>query len=237
MGLFDRMKRSVKSKANAAIDKARDPEKELEQAILELEETHKAALKELLSYKAAAKKMEQDLGREEKRAEEWERRAMAAVKAGDDELAKKALAERQSSLAEIDKIKHDRDEAASYAIQLNRSRKTAEQKLRMLKLRKGTLATKLRAAESGSVLGVDNELFDKFAAAENAIDDEAIEAEVQAAMDGEDFDAADFDRQLRLAGGDPDAAASGGAGSDGVDPLEALKARMAAEKAQKKLTE
>lgn len=234
MGLFDRMKRSAKSKANAAIDKARDPEKELEQAILELDETHKAALKELLSYKASAKKMEQDLEREEKRSEEWERRAMAAVKAGDDELAKKALQERQSSLAEVKKIKHDRDEAASYAIQLNRSRKTAEQKLRMLKLRKGTLATKLRAAETGSVLGVNNELFDKFAAAENAIDDEAIEAEVQAAMDGEDFDAADFDRQLRLSGGDPGAAA---ADADGSDPLEALKAKMAAEKAQKKLTE
>ncbi len=225
MGLFDRMKRTVKSKANAAIDSARDPEKELELAIVELEETRKSALQELLTYKATAKKMEQDLEREEKRAAEWEKRAMAAVQAGDDELAKKALREQKDSHAEIVKIKRDRDEAASYAIQLNRSRKKAESKLRMLKLRKGTLANKLRAAKTGSALGVDNELFEKFEDAENAIDEEAIEAEVHAAMTGEDFDVADFDRQLKEAGGDP-----GVVSAEGEDPLEALKAKMAQQK-------
>jgi phage shock protein A len=235
MGLFSRMKRSAKSKANAAIDKMTDPEKQLDMAILELDETHKKAIAELLSYKATAKQLEQDLARETQRAEEWEKRAMAAVKAGDEELAKKALRERQSSLGEVAKIKRDRDEAASYAIQLNKSRKVAETKLRMLKLRKGTLATQLKAARSGSSspLGVDDELFDKLAEAEQRIDEEAIEAEVFAAMEGEDLSGAEFDRKLAAAGADPALLAPAGAD----DPLEALKAKMAAEKARKKLSE
>ena len=234
MGIFDRMKRSAKSKANAAIDKLSDPERELDMAIEELEEMRKGAIQELITYKATAKQMEQQLEEEEKRAAEWEKRAMAAVKAGDDELAKKALRERQQSHAEIAKIKRDRDEAAGYAIQLNRSRKTAEQKLTMLKLRKGTLANQMRAAKSGSPLSVNNELFDKLAAAEQAIDEEAIEAEVFAAMTGEEMDddtaAAAFDQKLLAAGGDLTTT-----DADGQDPLEALKAKMAAEKKQKLL--
>lgn len=237
MGIFDRMKRSVKSKANAAVDKLSDPEKELELAIEELEEMRRGAIQELITYKATAKQMEQQLEQEEKRAAEWEKRAMAAVKAGDDELAKKALIERQHSLGEIAKIKRDRDEAAGYAIQLNRSRKTAEHKLKMLKLRKGTLANQMRAAKGDSPLSVNNELFDKLAAAEQAIDDEAIEAEVFAAMTGEDMDddmtAAAFDQKLLAAGGDLDDLNRPGA--DEQDPLAALKAKMAAEKDKKLL--
>lgn len=237
MGLFSRMKRTVKAKANAAVDKMTDPEKQLDMAILELEETHKKAIAELLSYKATAKQLEQDLARETQRAQDWEKRAMAAVKAGDDELARKALRERQDSLAQIAKIKRDRDEAASYAIQLNNSRKTAETKLRMLKLRKGTMATQLKAARSGSSspLGVDTDLFDKFEEAEQRIDEEAIEAEVFAAMQGEELDSADFDRKLVAAGADPAALAAPAGAPGAEDPLEALKAKMAADKAQKKL--
>ncbi len=234
MGIFSRMKRSISSKANNAIDKMTDPEKELELAISELEDNRKAAIKELIAYKATAKTMEQDIDKEQKRADEWEKRAMAAVKAGDDDLAKKAIIEHRRSLAEVVKIKADRDEAASYAIQLNKSRKTFDTKLQMLKLRKGTLATQMKAAKTGSPLGVDNSVFERMEEAERRIDEEAIEAEVFASMQGEDYDSqlggAEFDQKLLAAGGDLSAPVDGSA-----DPLEALKAKMAAEKKQKLL--
>ena len=86
MGIFGRMKRAVKSKANAAVDKMIDPAKELDMAILELEEQQKQAIKDLLSYKASAKAMEKDMEVLEQKAKLWEQRAMAAVKKGDDEL-------------------------------------------------------------------------------------------------------------------------------------------------------
>jgi phage shock protein A len=235
MGIFSRMKDAVKSKANAAADKARDPAKELDLAIQELHDIRKKALQELVSYKTTAKQMEQDIERQEKKAAEWEQRAMAAVKAGNDELAKTALREHKTCRAEIERIKRDRDEAASYAVQLNSSRKEAETKLRMLKMRKGTLATQLKAARTGSSLGFDNQLFDKMDEAEARIDQEAIEAEVavslQDELGGNNTSADEFDRKLLAAGADPSAVKSGGAD----DPLEALKAKMAAEKARKKL--
>jgi phage shock protein A len=190
MGLFSRMKKGVKAKANAAVDKMIDPEKELDIAIMELDEQRKKAIAELISYKTTAKQMERDVDNAENKSAAWEKKAMLAVKSGDDDLARKALKEKKYWLVEAEKIRRDRDEAAGYAIELNRSRKQADTKLKILKLRKGTMATQIAAARSGgdSPFGHDNEVWDKFARAEEQIDDATIQAEVEAALDGEDVD-------------------------------------------------
>src|SRR5258705_4811510 len=123
MGIFKRMKDGISSKANAALDKAIDPEKELDMAIMELEDGRKKALAELVSYKATARNMDNDLEKYKAKAHEWERRAMVAVKAVDDEAAKVALREKQAAEQEYVKILRDKNEATSYAVQLNKSRK------------------------------------------------------------------------------------------------------------------
>ena len=228
MGIFSKIKNGISSKANAAIDKAIDPAKELEMAILELEDGRKKALAELVSYKATAKNLENDVTKYKTKAAEWERRAMLAVKVGDDEAAKTALREKKAAEIELAKIERDKHEAASYAIQLNKSRKEFETKLTMLKLRKGTLATQLTAARSagGDAFGNDSSVWDKFQRAEDRIDQEVIETEVDAAMRGEEADTAAFDRKL--------ARASAGAEkllpASTDDPLEQLKAKMAEQK-------
>lgn len=229
MGLFSRMKDGIKSKANAALDKAIDPEKEVEMAILELEEQRKAALQELISYKANAKQMDEDVKRQEEKAAQWEKRAMAAVKAGDDEAAKTALREKKACLVEAGKIKRDRDEAASYAIQLNKSRKEFETKLQILKLKKGTLATQLAAARSagGDAFGNDSSVWDRFKSAEDRIEEDAIASEVDAAMRGEQ--AAEAELEAKILGAGTAAGVGGAAGTD--DALAQIKAKVSAERA------
>jgi phage shock protein A len=228
MGIFSRMKRAIKSKANAAIDKAIDPQKEIDMAILELENQQRAAIKELISYKATAKQLEQDIAKLEERAANWERRAMAAVKKGDDALAKECLEQKKKAEIEAGKVRRDRDEAQGYAIELNRSRKTAETKLKILKLKKGTMATQIAAARSGTgnVFGQSDAAFDKLARAEEKIDDDALMAEVNASLDGEDLEADIEARLLAAGGGDPAAGASD-------DPLAELKAKMEADRREK----
>jgi phage shock protein A len=232
MGIFSRIKSGISSKANAAIDKAIDPEKEIEMAIVELEDGRKKALAELVSYKATAKMLDADVEKHRAKASEWERRAMLAIKAGDDEAARTALREKRASEAEATRIERDKHEAASYAIQLNKSRKEFDTKLQMLKMRKGTLATQLAAARApgGDAFGNDSSVWDRFQAAEDRIDQEAIATEVDAAMRGEEADAQAFDAKL--------AAAAGSAGlpaeTDGSDDaLSKLKERMAEQKAAK----
>jgi phage shock protein A len=230
MGIFRRMKRAVKSKANAAIDKAVDPAKEIEMVIAELEEQRRVAYKELLGYKTSAKQMERDMAELEEKAAKWEKRAMAAVKAGDDDTARQCLKEHKEALAERERVQRDRDEAAGYAIELNRSRKKVEHRLKILKLKKGTMATQIAAARSrsGSTFGETNELFERFDAAGDAIDEEAIEAEVAAAMAGEDHGTELESKVLAVA-------AKGGeqAGAEADDELARLKAKMLEEREAK----
>ena len=229
MGIFSKIKSGISSKANAAIDKAIDPAKELEMAILELEDGRKKALAELVSYKVTAKQLEADMEKHKAKAVEWERRAMLAIKAGDDESAKQALREKKAAETEAAKIERDKHEAASYAIQLNKSRKEFETKLQLLKMRKGTLATQLAAARSpgGDAFGNSTSVWDRFAAAEDRIDSEAIATEVDAAMRGEESEAQAFDAKL--------AAIAGPAGllEAPDDALSRLKDKMAEQKAAK----
>lgn len=228
MGIFGKIKSGISSKANSALDKAISPEKELELAITELEDGRKKALAELVSYKATAKQLDGDMEKQRAKAAEWERRAMLAVKAGDDEAAKIALREKKNCETEAAKIERDKHEAASYAIQLNKSRKEFDTKLQMLKLRKGTLATQIAAARSagGDAFGNDTSVWDKFARAEERIDQEAIESEVDAAMRGEDAETALLNSKL---------AALPASAADGDDALAKLKAQMADAKKQKAL--
>lgn len=230
MGIFSKIKQGISSKANAALDKAIDPEKEIDMAILELEEGRKKALAELVSYKATAKQMDNDLEKYKQKAAEWEKRAMMAVRAGDDDAARVALKEKKAAEQEYAKIERDKHEAASYAIQLNKSRKEFETKLQMLKLRKGTLATQIAAARSagGDAFGNDSSVWDRFKAAEDRIDQEAIETEVDAAMRGEELEASALDAKI-LAASQQDQLAL----PEANDPLAQLKAKMAAQKAAK----
>jgi phage shock protein A len=231
VGLFSRIKNGVSSRANAALDKAIDPEKEIDMAILELEEQRKKALAELLAYKTTAKQMDQDLERHAAKIGEWEKRAMLAVSAGDDHAARQALREKKNCEVEAIKIRRDKMEAAGYAVELNKSRKAFEVRLQTLKLRKGTLASQIAAARAGGdLLGQDGKLFERFQAAEERIDQVAIESEVDAAMRGDVLTAGDaeFDQKLLAATGGQ----ALGAGAD--DALAALKAKMEADRSRRK---
>ncbi|MBA3458322.1 MAG: PspA/IM30 family protein [Deltaproteobacteria bacterium] len=232
MGIFGKIKGTISSKANSALDKAINPEKELEMAIMELEEGRKKALAELVSYKATARNMDNDLEKYKAKAAEWERRAMVAVRAGDDEAAKVALKEKKAAEQEYVKILRDKNEASGYAIQLNKSRKEFETKLQLLKMRKGTLATQIAAARSagGDAFGNDTSVWDKFKSAEDRIDAEVIESEVDAAMRGESASAAELDAKILAASQKEDQLALPGGPEDA---LSKLKSKMASDRAAK----
>jgi len=157
---------------------------------------------------------------------------MVAIKAGDDEAAKLALREKKNCETEFKKIERDKHEAASYAIQLNKSRKEFETKLQLLKMRKGTLATQIAAARSagGDAFGNDSSVWDKFKSAEDRIDQEVIETEVDAAMRGEGAEANELDAKI-LAASRKENQLVLPEGPD--DALSKLKSKMAADKEAK----
>ncbi len=170
--------------------------------------------------------MQRDIDSREEKANSWEEKAMKAVKAGNDDLAREALTEKKRCEADVARIKKDRDEAASYAIRLNKSRKTFESKLKMLKLKKGTMAAQLAVnKDGGNPMSTENELWDRFERMEDAIDDEVIQAEVDTAMESGGISEAEFEAALRRSSGTGGGELGSGE-SDSGDALAALKAKM-----------
>ena len=95
MGLFSRFRRVVKSNINDMISKAENPEKMLNQLIAEMNEQLIDSKKQVAQAIADEKRLERQFGQNKSQSEEWERKAMLAVKAQKDELAKEALVRKQ----------------------------------------------------------------------------------------------------------------------------------------------
>jgi phage shock protein A len=102
MGVFSRLAQMIKANLNDLISRSEDPEKMLQQVVLEMNEQLISAKKQVAVAIADEKHLAKQLEQEKSRAGEWERRAMLAVRKGDDVLAKEALNRKKEhdSLAE-----------------------------------------------------------------------------------------------------------------------------------------
>jgi phage shock protein A len=95
MGIFSRLGTLIKSNINDLITKAEDPEKMLSQVLLEMQQQLADAKKAVAVAIADEKKLQKQYTAEQEKSKEWERKAMVAVRAGDDGLARQALTRKQ----------------------------------------------------------------------------------------------------------------------------------------------
>lgn len=91
MALFSRIGTLIKSNVNDAISKAEDPEKMLTQMLLDMQQQMVEAKKQVAVAIADEKRLAKSCETERALAVDWEKKAMLAIKAGNDELAKQAL--------------------------------------------------------------------------------------------------------------------------------------------------
>ncbi|HET6452257.1 MAG TPA: PspA/IM30 family protein [Spirochaetia bacterium] len=95
MGILDRIRTVLKANINALISKAEDPEKMLNQLVMDMNEQLLEAKKQVALAIADEKKLERQALENKAQGEDWEKKAMLAVKAGKDDLAKEALLRKQ----------------------------------------------------------------------------------------------------------------------------------------------
>ena len=91
MGIFDRLSTMLRSNINDLISRAENPEKMLNQLIIDMKSNLAKVKQEVAGAIADEKKLQADSESMRKQAEDWERRAMLAVQEGRDDLAKQAL--------------------------------------------------------------------------------------------------------------------------------------------------
>ncbi|HEX2187417.1 MAG TPA: PspA/IM30 family protein [Longimicrobiaceae bacterium] len=95
MGIFNKLSTLVRSNLNDLIARAEDPEKMLNQIILDMREQLTKAKQEVAVAIADERKLKVQVEEEFKQSQDWERRAMLAVRQGRDDLARQALLRQQ----------------------------------------------------------------------------------------------------------------------------------------------
>jgi phage shock protein A len=95
MGIFDRFRTVVSSNINDMISKAENPEKMLNQLLIDMNEQMIESKKAVAMAIADEKKLEREAAENARQAEDWEKKAMLAVRSNRDDLAKEALLRKQ----------------------------------------------------------------------------------------------------------------------------------------------
>ncbi|MGQ0714880.1 MAG: PspA/IM30 family protein [Gemmatimonadaceae bacterium] len=91
MGIFDRLTTLIRSNINDLISSAENPEKMLNQIIVDMRGQLAKAKQQVAAAIADEKRLRDQADGEFRNAQDWERRAMLAVQSGNDDLAKQAL--------------------------------------------------------------------------------------------------------------------------------------------------
>ena len=91
MGIFDRLSTLLRSNLNDLISSAEDPEKMLNQIIVDMRGQLVKAKQQVAAAIADEKRLRDQADAEMRQAEDWEKRAMLAVQEQRDDLAKQAL--------------------------------------------------------------------------------------------------------------------------------------------------
>ena len=101
MGIFKRISDIISANLNDLTEKFENPEKMLKQAVREMESAIDQVTQQTAKAMANEKTLARELRRNRSQCEQWQERATKAVKAGDDDLARKALA-RKNELSAAD---------------------------------------------------------------------------------------------------------------------------------------
>jgi phage shock protein A len=148
MGFFGRIAQLIKSNLNDLINRAEDPEKMLEQVILEMNQQLVEAKKLVAVAIADEKRLQKQYRNEAGNAEEWERKAMMAVRSGDDGLAKEGLLRKKEHERLAAQLQEQWDKQRAAVEQLKTALRALNHKIEEAKRKKHVLTARKRRAEA-----------------------------------------------------------------------------------------
>ncbi|PPS44818.1 PspA/IM30 family protein [Chroococcidiopsis sp. TS-821] len=148
MGLFDRISRVVKANLNDMVSKAEDPEKMLEQSLLEMQEDLVQLRQSVAQAIAAQRRTEQQYNQAENEVNKWQRNAQLALQKGEENLARQAL-ERKKTFAETaNALRITLDQQTSQIATLKKNLIALESKISEAKTKKDMLKARITAAKA-----------------------------------------------------------------------------------------
>jgi phage shock protein A len=148
MGILDRLSTLLRSNINDLISRAENPEKMLNQLIVDMKGQLAKAKQQVAVAIADEKKLQADAEQLKKQAEDWERRAMLAVQEGRDDLAKQALMRYNESLQGAQSLHETWLKHKQETENLKNSLRQLNDKIEEAKRKKNILVARARRAEA-----------------------------------------------------------------------------------------
>jgi phage shock protein A len=185
MGIFSRLAQLIKSNLNDLISRSEDPEKMLNQVVLDMNNQLVEAKKQVAASIADEKRLAKQFEQESANGAEWERRAMMALRAGNEELAKEALARKREHDELANTYKEQWTKQKTAVDQLKKALRLLNDKIEEAKRKKNVLIARKKRAEAQKAIqdtmsGLrDQSAFETFDRMSQKIDQIEAEAEAQ----------------------------------------------------------
>ena len=152
MGLFDRLSRVVRANINDLVSKAEDPEKVLEQAVIDMQEDLVQLRQAVARSIATQKRTEQQYNKNQSEANNWQQRAQLALSKGDENLAREALIRKKSFADTANSLKTQLDQQSTQVATMKRNLIALESKISEAKTKKDMLRSRANAAKANKQL-------------------------------------------------------------------------------------
>ncbi len=152
MGLFDRLWRVIRANINSLIGAAEDPEKILEQAVMDMQEDLIQLRQAVAGAIAAQKRTERQCSQAESTAAEWYQRAQLALQKGEENLAREALTRKKSYQETATAMKASLGQQNTVVTQLKDNMRSLESKIYEAKSKKDMYIARARSAKASERL-------------------------------------------------------------------------------------
>ena len=147
MGFFTRVSDILSANINDLLDRMEDPEKMMKQLIREMEDAVQEAKNVLLKTIAHERLAEKEIAAHRKKIDEWQARAVEAVKQDRDDLARRALELKKESEAILAALEPELKAAAEGSAAMRTQLRAIRAKCQEAKRKQTTLSARKRAAE------------------------------------------------------------------------------------------
>ncbi|MER3434533.1 MAG: phage shock protein A [Leptolyngbya sp. ERB_1_1] len=152
MGLFDRIWRTIRANLNHLIGQMEDPEKILEQTVIDMQDDLIRLRQAVAQAIATQKRTERQAAQARSTSEEWYRRAQLALSKGDENLAREALARRKSYVETANAMEAQLSQQGSVVSQLKQNMMKLESKIAEAKTKKDMYIARARSAKASEQL-------------------------------------------------------------------------------------
>ncbi|YAF94955.1 MAG: PspA/IM30 family protein [Nodularia sp. CChRGM 3473] len=148
MEMIKRIMRIIRANLNSLIGSAEDPEKILEQAVLEMQENLVRLRQGVAQAIATQKRTERQAGAAQSTAEEWYRRAQLALQQGNEPLAREALTKRKAYQETATALSSQIEQQNDVVARLKKDMRSLELKISEAKTKKDMYIARARSAEA-----------------------------------------------------------------------------------------